>query len=282
MVRFWGSEQPDKAPEPFTSTEEQVQAHYNNTFSYCPSNQRYTVELPKNADVPALGDSRSQALSCYINNERSILRRKVWEPFQEVVKSYLELGHAELVPPQESLPPVHYYLPMHSVTKQSSTSTKLRVVLDGSATTTSGISLNQSLLIGPTLHPTLGAILIKFRAYPIAVTADISKMYREVALVSADKDLHRFLWRAKPEDPIEDYRMTRVTFGVSASPYLAVRTLQQAATDHGEGHPAAVDHILNSFYVDDLLAGADSPEEATSLYQELREILVKAGFNLCK
>ena len=279
MVRFWESEQPDKAPEPFTSTEEQVQAHYNNTFSYCPSNQRYTVELPKKADVPALGDSRSQALSRYINNERSILRR---EPFQEVVKSYLELGHAELVPPQESLPPVHYYLPMHSVTKQSSTSTKLRVVFDGSATTTSGISLNQSLLIGPTLHPTLGAILIKFRAYPIAVTADISKMYREVALVPADKDLHRFLWRAKPEDPIEDYRMTRVTFGVSASPYLAVRTLQQAATDHGEGHPAAVDHILNSFYVDDLLAGADTPEEATSLYQELREILAKAGFNLCK
>ena len=169
------------------------------------------------------------------------------------------MGHAELIPPSEPSPQTQYYLPMHSVTKQSSTSTKLRVVFDGSATTTSGVSLNQSLLIGPTLHPTLGAILIKFRSYPVAITADISKMYREVSLATEDKDLHRFLWRAKPEDPIQDYRMTRVTFGVSASPYLAVRILQQAATDHGEGRPVAAQHILTSFYVDDLLAGADTP-----------------------
>ena len=282
MIRFWDVEEPDKAPEPLTTIEEQVQLHYSDNTSYCPISCRYTVKLPKKSDVPPLGDSRSQALSRYINNERSILRRDVWEPFQEVVQSYLDLGHAELIPPSEPSPQTQYYLPMHSVTKQSSTSTKLRVVFDGSATTTSGVSLNQSLLIGPTLHPTLGAILIKFRSYPVAITADISKMYREVSLAKEDKDLHRFLWRAKPEDTIQDYRMTRVTFGVSASPYLAVRTLQQAATDHGEGRSVAAQHILTSFYVDDLLAGADTPEDAISLYEDLRAILAKAGFNLCK
>ena len=265
MMQFWDVEGVDKAPESFTSIENQVQVHYNDTTSYCSTQHRYTVKLPRKADVPALGDSRSQALSRYINNEKSILRRKVWEPFQAVVQGYLDLGHAELIPPSEPVPKVHYYLPMHSVTKQSSTTTKLRVVFDGSATTSTGISLNQSLLIGPTLHPTLGAILIKFRSYPVAVTADIAKMYREVALAPEDKDLHRFIWRAKPEEPVQDYRMTRVTFGVSASPYLAVRTLQQAATDHGEGYPVAVQHILRSFYVDDLLAGAATPEDAISL-----------------
>ena len=282
MCKFWEVEEPDHPPEKFSSTEELVQAHYDATTTYCQETCRYTVTLPRKTNIPALGDSRAQAMSRYVHNETSILRRKIYKPFQDVVQSYMDLGHAELVPSAELHPDISYYLPMHSVTKQSSTSTKLRVVFDGSAASTSGVSLNQSLMIGPTLHPTLGAILIKFRSYPIAVTADISKMYREVSLSPQDKDLHRFLWRPTPQDSIQDYRMTRVTFGVSASPYLAVRTLQQAATDHGEGRPGASRHILESFYVDDLLAGADTPQEAIILYHDLRAILSKAEFNLCK
>ena len=282
MVRFWESEEPDRPPESLSTLEEQVQSHYASTTSYCPETLRYTVTLPRKTEIPPLGESRAQASSRYYNNERSILRRGVWNQFQEVVQGYLDLGHAEVVPPSELSTPNQYYLPMHSVTKASSTSTKLRVVFDGSATTTSGMSLNQALHIGPTLHPTLGEILIKFRTYPIAVTADISKMYREVSLSATDKDLHRFLWRAHPDDAITDYRMTRVTFGVSASPYLAVRTLQQTAKDHGEDHPVAAAHVSTSFYVDDLLAGADTPEEAITLHKDLRNILLKGGFNLCK
>ena len=282
MAKFWEVEEPDHAPEQYSSTEEQVQAHYSATTTYCPNSCRYTVTLPRKTEIPALGDSRAQALSRYVHNETSILRRKIWRPFQDVIQSYLDLGHAESVPSTDLQTVPSYYLPMHSVMKQSSTTTKLRVVFDGSADSTSGISLNQSLMIGSTLHPTLGAILIKFRSYPVAVTADISKMYREVSLSHQDKDLHRFLWRPTPQDQIRDYRMTRVTFGVSASPYLAVRTLQQAAKDHGEGYPGASLHILHSFYVDDLLAGADTPEEALTLYSDLRTILARAGFNLCK
>ena len=47
-----------------------------------------------------------------------------------MVQEYLDLGHAELVPKTAMNSPVseHYYLPMHRVTKASSTSTKLRVV----------------------------------------------------------------------------------------------------------------------------------------------------------
>ena len=107
-------------------------------------------------------------------------------------------------------------------------------------------------------------------------------MYREVELVAGDRDFHRFLWRSTPHQEIRDYRMTRVTFGISASPYLAVRTLQQTAADHGEGQPEVAQHIRSSFYVDDLLAGASSVEAALQLYSSLREILKKGGFNLCK
>ena len=199
-----------------------------------------------------------------------------------MVQTYLDLGHAEPVPTSEPPPQTTYYLPMHAVMKDSSTTTKLRVVFDGSAITSSGTSLNQSLLVGPTLQPTLNNILLKFRCYPIALNADISKMYREVLLHPSDKDLHRFVWGASPTDPLQDYRMCRVTFEVSASPYLAVKTLQQTAKEHGEDYPDVTNHILSSFYVDDFLGGDDSAQEALDLYTHMCEVLQKGGFNLTK
>ena len=282
LSQFWEAEQPEEEEAPLSVIENQVQQHYSNHVVYSPSDCRYQVTLPRKPDMQPLGDSRTQALSRYLSNERSIIKRKIWEPFQEVIQGYLDLDHAEPVSASDPLPLQHYYLPMHAVFKESSTSTKIRVVFDGSATTTSGSSLNQSLLVGPTLQPTLSNILLKFRYYPVALNADISKMYREVQLSSQDKDLHRFIWRASPNLPVQDYRMTRVTFGVSASPYLAVRTLQQTADDHGEGYPNVTSHIKNSFYVDDFLGGANTIQEAIELFNDLRAILLKGGFNLCK
>ena len=72
--------------------------------------------------------------------------------------------------------------------------------------------------------------------------------------------------------------MLRVTFGVVASPYLVVKTLQQTAIDFGTDEPVA----LKSFYVDDLWAGANTPEEAIALQISLSQLLHKGGFKLCK
>ena len=281
---FWKAEEVPGDEEPsLSSQEEQAELHYAANTTYSSKDCRYQVTLPKKPDLFPLGDSRAQAASRYLANEKSLLKRNLWEPFQQVVQQYVDLGHAEKVPLSESpSTTTSYYLPMHAVLKDSSTTTKLRVVFDGSAITTSGTSLNQALLVGPTIQPTLSDILLRFRCYPIALNADISKMYREVQLHPLDKDLHRFVWRASPTDPLQDFRMCRVTFGVSASPYLAVRTLQQTARDHGEGYPEVTQHILNNFYVDDFLGGASSTQEASTLFKDIRSILKKGGFNLTK
>ena len=144
---------------------------------------------------------------------------------------------------------------MHSVTKVSSSTTKLRVVFDASAPTTNGISLNDTLAVGPMLHPTLDQILLRFRGYRVALTGDIQKMYREILLAPQDQQFHRFLWRAQPDQKVKEHCMNRVTFGIASSPYLAVQTLQQTAADFGQGCPGTVQHIHQSFYVDDLLGG---------------------------
>ena len=252
---------------------------------FIPSVGKYMVSLPRKEEAPELGDSRSQALQRFKSNERSLLHKGTWDKFQAVIQEYLDLGHAQPVSKEELTAPVQdcYYLPMHGVYKESSSTTKLRVVFDASAQTSNLTSLNDILAVGPTLHPTLDQILIRFRTYRIALTGDISKMYREVLLSPPDRQLHRFLWRPQPDLPVTDYCMNRVTFGVASSPYLAVQTLQQAAADFGSDYPSASWHVHNSFYVDDLLGGADTIEQALDdLYRSLRSMLGKGGFELRK
>ncbi|XP_075257567.1 uncharacterized protein LOC142349720 [Convolutriloba macropyga] len=108
----------------------------------------------------------------------------------------------------------------------SSTTTKLRVVFDGSAMNTSGICLNDRLMMGPNIQKDLFSILILFRMYPVALSADISKMYRQVQLDAEDKDYHRLLWKEPNSTYIKTFRMTRVTYGIASSPFHSIRPLQ--------------------------------------------------------
>jgi hypothetical protein len=98
---------------------------------------------------------------------------------------------------------------MHAMRKEHSTTTKVRVVFDASAKSSNGVSLDDMLLVGPTIHPPLIDVLLRFRFHCIALTADVSKMYRAVELTPTDRDLHRFVWRNNLNDPLVDYHMTR-------------------------------------------------------------------------
>ena len=71
-----------------------------------------------------------------------------------------------------------YYLPHHSVRKENSLTTKLRVVFDASAKTSTGLSLNDALMTGPTIQDDLFTILTKFRKHKFVLTVDITKMYQ--------------------------------------------------------------------------------------------------------
>ena len=75
------------------------------------------------------------------------------------------MGHAEKVPVVDLHKPVDqvFYLPIHAVRKESSTTTKVRAVFDASAKSSTGVSLNDLLLVGPTIHPLLIDVLLRFR-----------------------------------------------------------------------------------------------------------------------
>ena len=102
------------------------------------------VTLPRKDIALTLGDSRNQALNRFKSNDKSLLHKGTWEKFQAVIQEYLDLGHAQPVSQQELTTPTQdcYYLPMHGVHKESSSTTKLRVVFDASAKTSTNTSLN--------------------------------------------------------------------------------------------------------------------------------------------
>lgn len=79
------------------------------------------------------------------------------------MQEYRTLGHMELIPENEINSINSSYLPHHAVYKASSTTTKLRVVLDASCQTSNGLSLNQNLMTGSTIQHDIFTILICFR-----------------------------------------------------------------------------------------------------------------------
>ena len=217
----------------------------------------------------------------FLSLERSLHAKDQFDEFGSIMQEYLDLGHAEQVPHSDLEGPQHqvFYLPMHAVRKDSSTTTKIS---DASAKSSSGVSLNDTLLVGPTVHPSLVDVLLRFRLHRIALTIDVTKMYRAVELAESDRDFHRFVWRATSSESLCDYRMTRVAFGVSASSFAANMSVKQNAADLADKYPLTAKAVDESFYVDYGLTGADSVEEATELQKQLQGLFSRGGFHLRK
>ena len=169
--------------------------HFEETFTR-DERGRFIVHTPKKNDCPKLGESRTMAMKRFINLERSLKAKEQFQEFEKAKKEYFELDHAEVVPSESISKPQHdiYYMPMH-VVRKSSTTTKIRTVFDASAKTSTGTSLNEQFMNGPTVHSPLIDALFRFRKFRIAMTTDVSRMYRAVLLPEEQRDLHRFVWR---------------------------------------------------------------------------------------
>lgn len=106
------------------------------------------------------------------------------------------------------------------------------------------------------------------------LTADISKMYRQIRMADKHLDYQRILCRSNANEPIQEYQLLTVTYGQKASPHLAVRALQQCAEDHK--------HEQNCFYVDDFNTSSETEADAMNVFNEMNSLMTKGGFELCK
>ncbi|XP_076382471.1 uncharacterized protein LOC143260552 [Megalopta genalis] len=199
-------------------------------------------------------------------NLRTLERKLKRDPelnnqYRAIFKEYLDLGHMSEIPDTNE----GYYLPHHGVSKMSSQTTKLRMVFDGSAASSTGLSLNDVLHTDLKNQDELLYILLRFRTHQYVITGDIEKIYRQFLIRPEDRKYQQIFWRDH-NDNIKTYQLNTVTFGLSAAPYLAIRCLTQLAEDE---HHRRSDN-----------GNSATIQEAISLRKDLITLLNTAGLHV--
>ena len=162
-----------------------------------------------------------------------------------------------------------YYVPYHIIKNPNSLTTNFRVVFDGSAETSTDLSVNDIQMTGPVLQEELFIILNRFRLHTYVVSADIKQMYRQILVKDEDCYLQCIFWRSTPQGPIQTYRLNTLTYAYKASAYLAIKCLQHAGNLIQKQNPAVSRAIKEDFYVDNLLTGANSEDELREIKEAL-------------
>lgn len=261
---------------PFTEEEERCERHFLD--NHCRSTEgRYIVRLPfRHESHLNIGDSLLIATSLYHKMEKKLSQREdIFIPYHDFLNEYRALGHMIQVDPCKKNVVNPVYIPHNLVLRDSSCTTRLRVVFNASCKTSSGTTLNDHLLVGPKLQQDLSAILLRWRQWRYVYMADIAKMFRQISVHPSDTDFQRILWRPSREAALEaaHFRLLIVTYGFTPAPYLAMRVLKQLSLDERSSYPAAVSVLNDSIYVDDALFGADNVEELVNCRVQLIELL---------
>lgn len=283
IKRFWELENLQSDLPPPSSEDLQCEVQFQNSYSR-DVDGRIVVPLPfRDLDnKPQFSGCRSIALKRFHALERKLKANCQFnEEYVKFMKDYLECRHMEEVNPPPSDLGKFFYIPHHGILRPDSKTTPLRVVFDGSAKDGRGQSLNDTLLSGPKLQKSIFDLLLRFRWHTVVFTGDIKQMYRQFLVPPEDADYQRILWRAAPDEPIRDYRLLTVTYGVSSAPYQALRSVAQLAEEPDCGSRAAT-VLRRDIYTDDIVTGADNPDEAAKIRSELLDILSSACLQLRK
>lgn len=282
IARFWESEEIGSA-KALSPEEIQCEESFKNTVQRNPDG-RYTVSLPKSADaLSRLGESWDIAYRRLQGTERRLEKNAdLHKSYHQFMAEYESLGHMRKVEDSAITSEQRCFLPHHPVFKEDSTTTKVRVVFDASCKTSTGVSLNDVLLCGAVLQEELRSIIMRSRTRQIMLVSDVEKMFRQILVHLIDCLLQCILWRSNPKDKVNVYELATVTYGTKPAPYLATRTLNQLASDEQETYPLAAKAVIEDTYMDDIITGADTEEEACELRRQLSQMLEKGGFRLRK
>jgi hypothetical protein len=195
LKKFWEIENSFESKGKVSSEDHACEQHFKNNFKRSESG-RYIVKLPFRHEVKQLGDSYQIALKRFYNLERKLNADPILKAeYSKFMKEYLNMNHMEQISKDILNSSPYYFLPHHCVTKFESSSTKYRVVFDGSCKSSSSKSLNNILMVGPTVQDDLFSIILRFRCYKYVIMSDIVKMYRQVLVDDSDKNFQCILWR---------------------------------------------------------------------------------------
>ncbi|CAG9137835.1 unnamed protein product [Plutella xylostella] len=277
LRKFWEIEEASTISDKRTDEERACEEHFVRTTTRA-ADGRFCVRIPHKLSPDTLGESYSQAERRFLALERRLQRSAEYKQlYSNFIHEYEDLGHMSRV---EAPGSPHYFLPHHGVLRPGSSSSPLRTVFDGSAATSTGVSLNDIQMVGPPIQGDLIDIMLRFRQYRYVACADIAKMYRQCLVAEDQHDLQLILWRDEPTQPISIYKLRTVTYGLASSAFLSVRCLKQLAA---ESTDPDVQRVINcDFYVDDMVTGLNDKNDLLKLCTNVSNTLQSGCFPLRK
>ena len=138
----------------------------------------FEVGLLRRSDGAHVPNNFPAALRRFYSTERTLLsNQELCKMYVAGLQEYVSLGHAHKLTAEKAAmetPGWTWYIPHHPVLNPNKPG-KCRIVFDASAEYR-GVSLNSQLLKGPDLLSNMVGVLIRFRQFPVAVSADIVKI----------------------------------------------------------------------------------------------------------
>ncbi|GFW33601.1 integrase catalytic domain-containing protein [Trichonephila clavipes] len=240
LQQFWEIDTINEGQKPLSKDEKCFENHYQMTHTRNEAG-RYVVQMPVK-DIQGLGHSKGLAMKRLDQLWRRLSKDKQMENlYKEFMQQYLDLGHMEKVEKnsdETSANNICYYLPHSGVFRPDKPTTKLRVVFNSSASTTSVLSLNDLLLKGE-VKEDIFEIMTRFRTHKYAFTTHIQMMFRQILIDPAQRDLLRIKWKTGAYEEPVIYRIKTETYGTASALFLAIRTLKQLAMDESSKFPLA-------------------------------------------
>ena len=142
--------------------------------------------------------------------------------------------------------------------------------------------MNDCLHRGENMVSNLVGVLLRFRLNKIGLMADIEKAYLQLELKPSDRDVTRFLWvkdinQRYSNDNIQEYRFTRGIWGIISAAFLLACTI----ICHLLTYDNVISRdIIKNLYVDNLISGTDTTQNAINYYQETKQIFNEASMNI--
>ncbi|XP_036341076.1 uncharacterized protein LOC118750467 [Rhagoletis pomonella] len=248
IERLWRIEEVNTSVDIYTPEQRSCEEAFKNTVHRQPDG-RVVVRLPFKDDIGLLGHSYEIARKRFEALEHRLSRTSdVKRQYADFILEYEQLGHMSLV-----------------------TTPKQRHK-----------GLNDLLMVGPTIQPDFYTLLLRFRTYRYAITADVVKMFRQILVDPHDRKFQYILWRSTPDQPLRTFELNTVTYGTATAPYLAIRSMQYLAEQCMDEFKVGAEAIKSSFYVDDFICGANTLECLHQIKTEVIEILHRGRFELAK
>ena len=222
---------------------------------------------------------------------KTLNKTSMLQDFQKVFDSFVQDGIFKEIPKSELESWERQgkgvnYINFHHVLKEQTQAEKmkLRIVTNSSAIRKGVVngkiidcSLNSCLPQGFVAFNQLEEVALKWMASPVSLLLDVRRAYSNIQSCAGDNQnmhLRRMVWYKDPKPNADVNELEEVIYGISPVHYgdriascLLSNTLIKVSDDMEEdGFDEAAAKFKDSNYVDDEIAGCETPVEAFDLY----------------